>query len=300
MTKKLTVLTVGEAMVELSASTDPSLWHLGFAGDTFNTAWYLRQLLPDAEAVGFLTRLGQGGFSQRLRGFIADAGIVTDHVSTDPLREVGLYAIELKDGERSFSYWRGQSAARGLADDPAALERAFAEVEIVYLSGITAAILPPQGRDNLAVALARAKGGVARVVFDPNIRPRLWEDADTLRAQITRFAAMADLVLPSFDDEAAHFGDPSPQDTIARYRAAGTAQVVVKNGGGAVWFGGASEGCVDDLPKAQPVDSTAAGDSFNAGYLAATIQGAAPEDAIRNGHTAAMKVIAARGALVRL
>lgn len=297
MTTKLTVLSVGEAMVELSASADPSLWHLGFAGDTFNTAWYLRQLLPDDQAVAFLTRLGQGGFSQRLREFIADSGIVADHISTDPVREVGLYAIELHNGERSFSYWRGQSAARGQADDLAALERAFTEAEIIYFSGITAAILPPQGRDNLAAALARAKNGGSRVVFDPNIRPRLWEDADTLQTQITRFAGVADLVLPSFDDEAAHFGDASPQDTIARYRAAGAGEVVVKNGGGAVWYG---EGCVDDLPKAQPVDSTAAGDSFNAGYLSAMLQGAPPAEAIRNGHAVAMKVIAARGALVRL
>lgn len=288
-------------MVELSASAEPSLWHLGFAGDSFNTAWYLRQLLPSEQAVGFLTRLGKGGFSQRMHSFIADAGIVTDHISIDPNREVGLYAIELKDGERSFSYWRGQSAARGLADDPATLDLAFADAEIVYLSGITVAILPPEGRDTLAAALTKAQAGGARVVFDPNIRPRLWEDAATLTAQITRFAGLSDLVLPSADDEAANFGDATPQDTIARYLAAGAGQVVVKSGGGPVWFGGADgEGCVDGLAKAQPVDSTAAGDSFNAGYLAATIAGAGPEQAIRKGHEVAMKVIGARGALVTL
>ena len=120
--RRLTVLSVGEAMVELSASADPALWHLGFAGDTLNTAWYLRQLLPEGQAVGYLTRVGTGGFSTRLRDFIAAAGIVPDHIATDPAREVGLYAIDLKDGERSFTYWRSASAARGLADDAGALD----------------------------------------------------------------------------------------------------------------------------------------------------------------------------------
>ena len=294
----LAVLAVGEAMVELSPTGDAELWRLGFAGDTLNTAWYLRHLLPADQAVGYLTRIGQGGFSQRLRDFIGGAGIVTDHIGTDPVREVGLYAIELQDGERSFAYWRSASAARGLADDPAAL-RAFTQAGLIYLSGITAAILPPVGRDRLAAALADARAAGAQVAFDTNIRPRLWEDAATLRDQITRFAGLADLVLPSIDEESAQFGDASPQDCIARYLAAGARQVVVKNGGGPVHYGGAEgTGCVDDLPRVQPVDTTAAGDSFNAGYLAARLAGQGIPAAIRAGHAVACRVIAARGALV--
>lgn len=297
--RPLAVLSVGEAMVELSPAGEADLWRLGFAGDTLNTAWYLRRLLPAGQAVGYLTCIGSGGFSQRLRDFIADAGILTDHISADPAREVGLYAIAVQDGERSFAYWRSASAARGLADDPAALAAAFAQAEVIYLSGITAAILPPAGRDNLAAALADARAAGARAVFDTNIRPRLWEDAATLRGQITRFAGLADLVLPSMDEESAHFGDATPKDCIARYLAAGAGQVVVKNGGGPVHFGGAeAAGCVDDLPRVQPVDTTAAGDSFNAGYLAARLDGAEIPDAIRAGHGVAQKVIGARGALV--
>ena len=297
----LAVLAVGEAMVELSASDEAGLWHLGYAGDTLNTAWYLRRLLPADQAIGYLTRLGQGGFSRRLSEFIFDAGIVTDHVSTDPVREVGLYAIDLSAGERSFTYWRGQSAARGLADDPEALARAFGQAGLIYLSGITAAILPPEGRDNLAAALTAARAKGARVVFDTNIRARLWPDHATLRAQITRFAGLADLVLPSLDEETAHFGDATPQDCIARYLAAGAGQVVVKNGGGPVHYAGAEgEGCVADLPRIQPVDTTAAGDSFNAGYLAARLTGQDIATAIRAGHAVAQRVISARGALVEI
>lgn len=301
MTRPLAVLSVGEAMVELSASPDPGLWHLGFAGDTLNTAWYLRRLLPADQAVGYLTRVGQGGFSTRLRDFIAAAGIVTDHIATDPVREVGLYAIDLKDGERSFTYWRSDSAARGLADDAEALARGFDAAALIYLSGITVAILPPAARETLAVEIARARSNGARIVFDPNLRPRLWEDAATMRAAITRFAGLSDLILPSFDDEATHFGDADPQATLARYLAAGARQVVVKAGGAPVHFSGAEgSGCVEALPLATPVDTTAAGDSFNAGYLAAGLAGASVDRAIRAGHEVARKVIGARGALVEI
>lgn len=302
--RPLCVLSVGEAMVELSASDAPDLWHLGYAGDTLNTAWYLRRLLPRDQAVGYLTRVGTGPFSRRMLDFIAGAGIMTDHIAVDPLREIGLYAIDLAEGERSFTYWRGDSAARGLADDPVALARAFGAARTVYLSGITVAILPPAGRDALADALDAARRDGVRIVLDPNLRPRLWPDADTMRAQVGRFAGLASLVLPSFDDEAGNFADPDPGHTVARYLDAGAGQVVVKAGGGPIhyggWWDGDVQGCVGDLPRAVPVDTTAAGDSFNAGFLAATLDGRPVEDAIRAGHAIGMRVIAARGALVEI
>ena len=148
----LAVLAVGEAMVELSASDEAGLWHLGYAGDTLNTAWYLRRLLPGDQAIGYLTRLGQGGFSRRLSEFIFDAGIVTDHVSTDPMREVGLYAIDLSAGERSFTYWRGQSAARGLADDLQAQYVRLAEVDAEALAACET--VQGAGRDMQAAGTA--------------------------------------------------------------------------------------------------------------------------------------------------
>lgn len=287
------ILCIGEAMVELSAQGD--LWRAGIAGDTLNTAWYLRRLLGPADRVGYLTRVGRGDFSRRAVDFMAAEGLDTRHVTTDPAREIGLYAITLTDGERSFSYWRDSSAARGLADDPARLEAALADCDIAYLSGITLAILPETGRATLLAAL-RGR----RVVFDPNLRPRLWPDADRMRAAIMAAAGLAELILPSFDDEAAHFGDADPQATIARYREAGAGQVVVKNGGGPVAYGGRDgTGVVDGLPRDRPVDSTAAGDSFNAAYLAARLRGAGCAEAIRAGHDLSRKVIAHPGALVR-
>ena len=294
------ILSIGEAMVEMSPAEAPELWRLGIAGDTLNTAWYLRGLLGPAWRVGYLTRVGVGPFSQRMVDFLAASGIETDHVGRDPQREIGLYAIELREGERSFSYWRDGSAARGLAADTGVLEAALAEARLAYLSGITLAILPPADRARLLGALDAARTRGVQVVFDPNLRPRLWEGAEAMRGAVEGAAAGADVVLPSFDDEAAQFGDADPEATVARYLRLGAGEVVVKNAGGPIRFGAADggSGVVSDLVRATPVDTTAAGDSFNAGYLAARLGGDDHAGAIRAGHALSLAVIAHRGALV--
>ncbi|MFQ8432742.1 sugar kinase [Amaricoccus sp. W119] len=295
------ILSIGEAMVELSGTGTGAedLWRLGIAGDTLNTAWYLRRMLGPDWRVGYLSRVGEGEFSRKMVDFLAAEGIEAEHVGRDPEREIGLYAISLRNGERSFTYWRDTSAAKRLADDPEVLDRALAGCRLAYFSGISVAILPDAGRTALAAALARARAAGTRVVFDPNLRPRLWADTGKMREGIEEAAAGADLVLPSFDDEATHFGDADAEATIRRYLALGAGHVVVKNGGGPMRFGGAEgEGRIDDLAPEPAVDTTSAGDSFNAGYLAAALAGAGCEEAIRAGHALSRQVIRHRGALI--
>ena len=294
-----TILSIGEAMVELSQAGSSGHWKIGIAGDTLNTAWYLRRLLPARWKVGYFTRIGSGEFSQMMLDFLGREGIDSEYVTRDPNREIGLYAISLNAGERSFSYWRDTSAARLLAQDPATLSAAISRARIAYLSGITVAILPDAGRDALVQALREARANGTQVVFDPNLRPRLWPDTDTMCAQIERIAAEANLILPSFDDEQTWFKDADPQATIARYLALGAEQVIVKAGGGPVHFAGnQGEGVIDDLPLMVPVDTTSAGDSFNAGFLAAQLQQADISEAIRAGHALSSRVIMHHGALV--
>lgn len=294
------ILSIGEAMVELSGAGHPDLWRLGIAGDTLNTAWYLRRLLPATWQVGYFSRVGTGEFSRRMIGFVEAEGIETTHISQDPDREIALYMISLDDGERSFSYWRDTSAAKRLADDRDALNRALNDAAIVYFSGITLGILPPEGRETLMGALRQARAAGTQVVFDPNLRPRLWVDSSTMCRAIEAAAGEADLVLPSFDDEQVFFGDADPAATVARYLGCGAGQVIVKAGGGPVHFGGREgAGVVGELLREVPVDTTSAGDSFNAGFLAARLQHHDIPTAIRHAHDLSRKVIRYPGALVR-
>ena len=293
-------VALGEAMVEMAPTGEPGTFAMGFAGDTLNTAWYLRRALP-GWSVDYATCIGTDAVSGRMLEFLKAAGIGVDHVARLAERTVGLYLIELRDGERSFSYWRGQSAARLLARDPARLAAALEDAGLVYLSGITLAIVEPEDRPTLFAALAAARASGALVVFDPNLRPRLWPDAATMCATVMQAAALSDIVLPSHDDEAMAFGDASVEATARRYAEAGAELVVVKNGAGEMLSldAGQLQRHAPE-PVARVVDSTAAGDSFNAGFLAAHLQGLPLAEAIRSGARTAAKVIAARGALVEI
>jgi 2-dehydro-3-deoxygluconokinase len=171
----------------------------------------------------------------------------------------------------------------------------------LLFSGITLAILSPEHRQNLldALTVARTKG--CEVIFDTNIRPRLWNSPEESKLWLAKAAQIADIMLPSFDEEEEMFGDAKPQDTAQRYRDLGAHTVIVKNGANEMYAWSKGEGGMSVSPDpVTPIDSTAAGDSFNAGYIAARMQGANLEDALRAGMTLSAHVVQHRGALVTI
>ncbi|MBP7000516.1 MAG: sugar kinase [Amaricoccus sp.] len=292
------IVCLGECMVEF-APVGEGVYRRGFAGDTFNTAWYLRRLLPAERPVDYVTCVGVDAVSDAMLAFMAAAGVGTAGVARLPDHTVGLYMIDLKDGERSFSYWRSAAAARRLAADPARLAAALDGAALVLLSGITVAIVPEADRPALFAALDAVRKAGGRIAFDPNIRPRLWPDPAAMRAALDRAAAGADILLPSFEDEATHFGDADPDATLARFRAAGATTVVVKNGPGEVVAWDAAEGRITFRPApVEARDTTAAGDSFNAGLLAARLGGSPLAAAVEAGARLAGHVCRHPGALV--
>lgn len=297
---KQTFLSIGECMVEM-APTATGDFHLGFAGDTFNTAWYARQRLGADWDVAYFTAVGQDAISERMTGFIRDAGIRTDLIRGLHDHTVGLYLIQLNNGERSFAYWRSDSAARKLASDVAALKAALQPAGVIFFSGITLAILSPADRLTLLGAISEARNAGATVAFDPNLRPRLWEDPETMRSAVMEAAAVSDILLPSFEDEASAYGDTTPGDTAKRYAGAGAGLVVVKNGDGEILV--SDQGKIarfTPAPVTSIVDTTAAGDSFNAGFLASYLNSRDLIPSLATGADLAAKVITQRGALIDL
>ena len=291
----VSVASVGECMLELSGRGRN--WDMGFAGDTFNTLWAIRALLPRDSVTDYVSAFGDDPFSHEQRAFMEGYGIGIAQSPVIAGARPGLYAITLQGAERSFTYWRSDAAARLLASDPEKLGRSLANRSLVYFSGITLAILEPPARRVLFEALRQARSGGALIAFDPNYRPRLWASAETARAAIKEALDLADIALPTYSDEQMLFGDVSPNEAAKRLAGHGVEEIVVKNGSEPAWAVWKLETNAIPAINVTPVDTTGAGDSFNGAYLAARLLGAAPFEAAVKAHRVAAAVVQVRGAL---
>lgn len=298
MAAEARIACIGECMIELGQlDLDAGHARVGFAGDTLNTAVYLARL---GALVSYVTNLGTDAFSSRMVAMFTNEGIDTALIGRDPARLPGIYAIETDaSGERSFRYWREASAARTLFSGPGASLADLEAFDVIYLSGITLAILPRDVRAALIAKAAALRAGGKRIVFDTNYRPRLWPDEATARDAFAAMWGATSLALPSYDDEERLYPGQTPEAVARRIAAQGPDEVVLKNGAAGPLI--LTEGVLDQtsLPPAERVvDTSGAGDSFNAGYLAARLAGAACPDAAAAGHRLAATVIGHHGAVI--
>ena len=295
------IALIGECMIELQQRADGTLQQ-SFGGDTLNTAVYLSRELGAGATVDYVTALGDDSFSDAMCLSWAGEGIGLSMVQRLPGRLPGLYCIQTDArGERRFLYWRNEAAVRDCFTTPAAapILAALPDYDVLYFSGITLAVLGVQGREKLLETLIEARQRDARIVFDNNYRPRLWASVEEARAAYRRVLPYVDLALLTVDDEQALFGFSDCAVIFAAYEQIGTPEVVLKRGAEACLI--RCEGEHFEVPAQvveRVIDTTAAGDSFSAGYLASRLRGGSPVEAAEAGHRLASRVIQVPGALI--
>jgi 2-dehydro-3-deoxygluconokinase len=296
------IAVIGEAMLELSHRSDTAL-ALSFAGDTLNFAIYLRRLLPaESFTIHYVTALGCDGYSDNMLKNWQEEGLNTDLVCRLKNKLPGLYLIRTDAaGERTFYFYRQNSAARELFKSCAMfdLEKKLLAMDYLYLSGITLAILDDTSREYLWELLKKATQKGIKIIFDTNYRASLWADAESARSAIERTLKCVDIALPTFVDEQALFGDVTPQACVQRLLKNKITEVVVKCGADSALV--ATINMQKSIPACsieKAVDTTGAGDSFNAAYLAARLSGIDPIKAAQWGHQLACTVITHPGAII--
>lgn len=280
------IVCIGEGLLELDQARPDA--PAGFAGEALATAWYLRRLVPDDWQVAFLTRLGTDVGSAALAAYLARSGLDCPPVPPDPRRGVGQYVMARDAGQKRFCHWLGDSAAHGLMREPSAVRQALAQADLAILGGDMLAVLPPAHRYALLALLADVTCPVALI---PASRLGLWPDAKTARSVIAVAAALARIVLTTARAEAAMFHDTSSLATAARYAKMGPEQVVVLQTEGRAVL--ALDG---QLTTRHAGAAVSAPEGFNAGYIAAVMQGATPEDACALAEQVAARVMARRRA----
>lgn len=300
MAKPVKIACIGEVMIELVAG-QTSAAKLGVGGDTYNTAVYLAKCAnSDVLSVSYITALGTDSFSDRIRSAIQLHNISTTHIESRDGMMPGLYAIETdENGERSFSYWRGQAAAKTLFQEPCKVTlKHLLDFDWLYISGISMAILPQETRVALIAFLKEFRKSGGKLAFDSNYRPRLWEDVQTARAITMEMWALSDVALPTLDDEMLLFEDKDETEVLNRITEAGVQFGALKRGADGPLPIGEDVGAIEFCKVSNIVDTTAAGDSFNAAFLAAHIARKPIKDALYDGHKMAAQVIQAPGAIV--
>jgi 2-dehydro-3-deoxygluconokinase len=300
------IASIGEVMIELSPAISPSqnqdLKSLSFAGDTYNTIITLARLGVDC---GYITRLGEDGYSEKIVRFLQEEGVDTAGISKDPQRKPGLYMIEnIAGGERIFHYWRDQSAARNLLTQNETLtdiKTYIATCEWLYVSAISLAILDEVSCEILFSILEEFKANGGKIAYDSNYRPRLWKNKARAQELSMRMVSLSNLSLLTLDDEAELWGsegDPLKEAQL-RYQECKTEEIAYKRGADdVVIFKGTQQTNVPVKTIKNIVDTTAAGDTFNAGYLASHIQGGSPENSAKLGNLCAGIVIQHRGGVI--
>ncbi|MEZ8313720.1 sugar kinase [Vibrio splendidus] len=305
------IAIIGECMIELNGAPFGTMQQT-YGGDTLNAAVYLNRGATSYSCstgapmirTSYVTALGSDTISQEMLNRWQDEGLSTEFVLIDEQRSPGLYLIQLDDvGERTFLYWRNDSAARYMVQHPDfdKIANQLRDVDMVFLSGISLAILPHSDQLKLLTVIEGLRKRGVTVAFDSNYRPKLWGSQDATKEAYQLAYQATDLALVTFDDEQLLWGDQTPQDTIKRLHALGVKTVVVKLG---------AEGClISEKPANEPVkitttpvetvvDSTSAGDSFNGGFLSCYLAGGSIEEACHQGNALARLVIQHHGAII--
>lgn len=291
---------IGECMVELREAQG-DLYRRGYAGDTYNTAVYLKRSSPDVD-VQFATATGDDPLSQSMRETWRSEGVGDDLAFPIPGKRPGLYLIETDPlGERRFQYWRGESAARSWLQELSAAGgmARLAGADLVYLSGISLAILSQDDRAKALDLLHALRGHVGLIAFDPNLRPSLWPSLSVARETFEEAAGVADILLPSRQDLELLYdvGEPERQMMLLVDRRAREVALTAEAAGCLIRHAETIRH-VDGVKAAAVIDTSGAGDAFNGAYLAARLQGREPLAAAQAGLALAAQVVGHAGAIV--
>lgn len=292
------IAIIGECMAELYAKEDTYVQT--FAGDSFNCAVYLKRSSPE-HSVEYITVLGKDSWSQKMLSFFKEHNLDTNYIDFKEDKTIGLYIINTDKGERSFSYWRGESAAKDLFTTTITkkIDEEICSFDTIFFSAITLGIMSKEGRKAFFKIIQKARNAGVKIAFDTNYRPRIYKNTQEAKDIYNETLPFCDIVLPSIDDEEALWGMSDSKEIIEKIKLAGALEIIVKAGKEDIVYYYENEiKTVKTTPLENIVDSTSAGDSFNGAYLSHRINGFSIEESIQKAQELSAKVIMHQGAII--
>lgn len=295
------LLAIGECMMELT-SQGKDTYKRSFAGDTYNALVYAKRSIPELNSL-FFTAIGNDDISKTMSSQWQKEGISSSFTLTSNHATIGIYAISTDDtGERSFSYWRKNSAASQMMTIKSVDELidTCPAVDCVFFSGISLAILSDVDKALLIKFVEGVRATGIKIAFDPNYRPAMWNNKQHAIDWLEKAYAVSDILLPGEEDHYALF-DHTCHNEIAQYcQRFKVQEIVIKCGEKGTFVYYDNELTVHQPFQAAPVqvDSTAAGDSFAGTYLAQRIIKNDIATSLQQAAKVARQVVQHRGAIM--
>lgn len=290
------IISFGEPMVEFNAEAlggprTGSLFSVGFGGDSSNFAVAASRL---GARVGYLSRVGADAFGSLLRQLWNDEGVDASSVIVDEQHPTGLYFILRHGAMTEFVYRRAGSAAAQLT--PADLPVGWIEnAKLLHVTGITQAI-SASASETVFAAIDRARAANTIVTYDPNIRPKLWS-IHTARAVARYTIPLCDVVLPNLDEGRMLTGYEDPRAITQELLQLGVPLVVLKMGGTGAVVASNDEYLTIPARQVLAKDPTGAGDTFDAAFAVAMVEGRPFEEGATFAAAAASHVVQNLGAV---
>jgi 2-dehydro-3-deoxygluconokinase len=300
MTIKLA--TLGECLIEISevdTKINKNIKKFAYGGDVLNTSVYLSR---NNIKTSFISALGNDSNSHWLLEEWQKENIDCSLIQKLDGYYPGLYMIELDDvGERSFMYWRNNSAAKNFFENISLLKKTLRSIknfDYIYFSGITLAIMSDEVRDYFINYLKKFRLNGGKVIFDSNYRPILWKTQYQAKNYYIKVYKNCDIALPTYDDEKLLFNYKTKKECVQAIQKKGVKDIVLKLGKDGCFYLDEGKQVLVSTGKVKSIDTTGAGDSFNAGYISAIINGKGKNNACKYGNSIAKKVIRKKGAII--
>ena len=293
---KINVCSIGEAMIEIS-NVKNNLYNQSFAGDTLNFCNYLDKKKLNAF---FLSAIGKSEINQSLLDFIKSKNISTKYIKQINQFEVGLYLIKNKDnGEKQFFYWRDESAAKQYFNniDFINLYKELKNFDYIYFSGITLSIIHVSKLNNFIKLLKLLKSKKIKIVFDFNIRPTRWnkKNLNNFFDSVLKFVDICFLSGEDMSYWKNKNGIKSYEQIVRKYKIKHS--IFRKNAKFTYVFLNKNKYVFKNKLLKKVVDTSGAGDGFNAAYLSNFIANNDPILALKAGSTLGSKIVMKKGAI---
>lgn len=280
------LITLGEALIDLPSTQSgvglaeaPSFAKVA-AGAPANVAAAAAHL---GLKTAFVTKVGDDPFGEAIAQAFGALGVDTSHIVRDPAARTGLAFVAIAaDGEREFLFYF--DPARDLALRADEVDADWVTSARAFHYGSISLIAPPARATTLRLASLARKAG-ALCTYDPNLRPRLWPDAETMRTWADMGFSEAHVAKVATDElrvlvpEAGDNDNSAVQRLFERHRLL---RFVTVTDGPRGSTGYPRDSAPLHAPgfSVTPVDATGAGDAYMAGLIASLLRQGSDVNAI--------------------